>query len=180
MARRFTDHGYMTHPDDVDGTCFYCGLSDVVEFDYVPSRDVAKSDTLRAAVEVPFHSVSACHKCKVHVYHHRYTLLTAESRRSFISKKLDKKSAKDEANVLNLLKSASLKPWETATYTEGGERIVSDIPDIMLTQEVIEARRKFYADRNPVAQPTAPDAPRTEDEQKSGPKDAPGTIKLDF
>lgn len=165
--------GYTRHPEDIDGTCFYCGdPMDRQYYDYVPPRDVARNPELRAMVSEPFIYVSSCHPCKTYLYPNRYKIRTPEDRRVIIhGRRLKMRVGIDE--VRKQLAEAPLYPWQTYSTDGLGRKTIIDIPDHVLNEEERNAKTAFMSTSNRgAAQQTVP---RTEGLDSPAPKDAPSS-----
>lgn len=159
-----TKYGYVRHPDDVDGQCFWCG-DFAHHWDYTPPRkEVARIESVaetwrRTNPGQKFYAVQCCEQCKNRMYNKRLELLTMTHKKFFWSTR--KKESVTVDGMIDIVKRNSMFPWQVRL----GDGSVADKPDEMCNSEELQAKRIFYG------QP-APDVP----EPVKFPDDAPVRI----
>ncbi len=129
------DFGYIRHPNDVDHTCFWCGVPVANTWDYTPNRQITRHTELHVNLQKPFYAVQSCSSCINKMAYRKLMLLTIESKLLYF------KLAKEKAIIsldraVNIIKS-NCKSWQ-AVLEDGS---ITDVPNEFLSEYQIEAKR---------------------------------------
>lgn len=129
-------YGYVRHPDDKDGVCFWCGDEAVNTWDYTPCRDIAQfPDIMKMIGETPT-AVTACKKCIATSLYRKSSHRTIEAKRRLFA---DVRRAREEkrAKYRNM---ASMHPWQWRDLESGR---IYDYPEETLSIEILQMKREF-------------------------------------